>query len=151
MKEELEKLVRGKQLKNVKITVFSYRNLSTLTEEQKQTINMANYVILGSYSDNVASRTPGQYLADFPISVAKYTDLVNKPLVVMAIRNPYDIMYMPEVKVYLTVYGAVDGPNIPAGIDVIFGKVNPQGRLPVSIPKPDKSGILYAEGYGLKY
>ena len=76
---------------------------------------------------------------------------MHKPLAVMAIGDPYDIMFMPGVKAYLAVYGPAAGPNVPAGVNTILGLNNPTGKLPVPIPGPDGTGLLYPEGYGLSW
>ena len=34
---------------------------------------------------------------------------------------------------------------------VLFGEVNPNGRLPVSIPRVDGTGELFPFGHGLGY
>lgn len=149
---ELKRIIDEKGFHHVNIKGFNYQDLTSLTDEQKQAVDAADYVVLGSYSYDVLSRTPGKHWApDFALSAARYAFLSKKPLAVMAIRNPYDIMYMPGIKAYIAVYGAAEGPNIPAGIDVIFGQVNPQGRLPVSIPNSSGTRVLYQAGAGLAY
>lgn len=152
MKESLETLLTEKGIEGVEISGFSYSNIESLTLEQKEAIDSSDYTILGSYSWNVTSRTPGEYWApSFALDVVNYTNQKNKSLAVMAIRNPYDIMYMPDVKGYIAIYGRADGPNIPAGINVIFGEAEPLGKLPVNIPNMDGTDILYEMGYGLSY
>lgn len=152
MNQELKRIIDEKGFRHVNVKGFNYQDLTSLTDEQKQAVDAADYVVLGSYSYDVLSRTPGKHWApDFALSVARYAFLSKKPLAVMAIRNPYDIMYMPGIKAYIAVYGAAEGPNIPAGIDVIFGQVNPQGRLPVSIPNSSGTRVLYQAGAGLTY
>ncbi len=152
MTRELKRIIDGKGFHHVNVKGFNYQDLTSLTDEQKQSVDTADYVVLGSYSYDALSRTPGKHWApDFALSVARHAFLSKKPLAVMAIRNPYDIMYMPGIKAYIAVYGAAEGPNIPAGIDVIFGQINPQGRLPVSIPNSSGTQILYQAGAGLSY
>ncbi|HLV09723.1 MAG TPA: glycoside hydrolase family 3 C-terminal domain-containing protein, partial [Halanaerobiales bacterium] len=53
-------------------------------------------------------------------------------LIAVAIRNPYDIRYYPEVKTYLTTYGYRE-PSIRAAVSVIFGEMLPHGKLPVNL------------------
>jgi beta-N-acetylhexosaminidase len=152
MQQELSEIIAAKGVKNVDVKGFVYEDLTSLTGAQKQAVDAADYVVLGSYSYDVESRTPGKYwVADFSAGVVDYANLTSKPLAVMALRNPYDIMYMPGVKAYLAVYGAAKGPNIPAGIQAVFGQVNPTGRLPVAIPDVNGAGTLYEIGHGLSY
>jgi len=39
---------------------------------------------------------------------------------------------------------------VAAAVNVIFGKLNPHGKLPVSI-LDDSGTVIYANGYGLSY
>ena len=51
----------------------------------------------------------------------------------VAIADPYDIALFPEAKTYLATYG-FRPVSTQVQARVLFGKVNPSGRLPVSIP-----------------
>lgn len=74
-----------------------------------------------------------------------------KPVVVVAVGDPYDIAYFPEADTYLATYG-FRAVSMEALSRVLFGEVNPSGRLPVSIPAAnDPKNILYPYGYGLSY
>jgi beta-N-acetylhexosaminidase len=67
-----------------------------------------------------------------------------RPVVVTAVRNPYDIALFPEVKAYLASYGYT-AASLEALTRVLYGEVDPAGRLPVAIPS------LYPYGHGLSY
>ncbi len=152
MVQTLQEMVKARAITGVDIKAFAYTEIKTLTAEQRAAIDAADYVVLGSYSSNTATRNPGQHwIPDFVSEVVDYTNLINRPTAVMAIRNPYDIMYLPKAQAYLCVYGRAAGPNTPAGIKAIFGEINPQGKLPVAIPTADGKSILYARGHGLTY
>lgn len=56
-----------------------------------------------------------------------------KPVIVAAIRNPYDLMSFPNVNAYLATYGDRD-VSVNALARVLAGEVNPSGELPVTIP-----------------
>ena len=74
-----------------------------------------------------------------------------KPVVVAAVANPYDIAYFPEAKAYVATYG-FRPVSMEALSGMLFGEVNPSGKLPVSIPAAsDPKNILYPYGYGLSY
>lgn len=72
-----------------------------------------------------------------------------RPVVVTAVRNPYDIALFPEVKAYLASYGYT-AASLESLTRVLFGEVDPVGRLPVAIPSTDGS-VLYPFGHGLSY
>jgi beta-N-acetylhexosaminidase len=73
-----------------------------------------------------------------------------KKVVVTAMRNPYDVAAFPEAPAVLDAYGYT-GDSITSLVKVIYGEVNPTGKLPVSVPTTDGSGVLYPIGYGLGY
>lgn len=71
------------------------------------------------------------------------------PVIVTAVRDPYDIAYMPQVETYLATYSYV-----PVALEsltrVLFGEIEPQGLLPVAIPTAaNPQDALYPFGYGL--
>ena len=80
-----------------------------------------------------------------------------KPFVLMSLRNPYDAANFEEAEALIAVYGFkgyTDGqflqPNIPAGVEAIFGQTKPQGRLPADIPSVTHPGTtLYPYGFGI--
>ncbi|RZU76072.1 beta-N-acetylhexosaminidase [Micromonospora kangleipakensis] len=73
-----------------------------------------------------------------------------KPVVVSGMRNPYDISYLTEAPTYLATYGYT-AAQMESLTRVLFGEVNPVGKLPVTIPRADGSGALYPFGHGLSY
>jgi beta-N-acetylhexosaminidase len=73
-----------------------------------------------------------------------------KPVIVSGMRNPYDVSYLPTAQTYLATYGYT-AESVESLVRVLFGEVNPSGRLPVTIPKADGSGALYPFGHGLRY
>ena len=73
-----------------------------------------------------------------------------KPVVVSGMRNPYDISYIAEAPTYLATYGYT-AASMESLTRVLFGEVNPVGKLPVTIPRKDGSGALYPFGHGLSY
>lgn len=74
-----------------------------------------------------------------------------KPVIVASVRDAYDIGYFTEVKNYLVTYGYTPA-SLESLTKVLFGEIDPQGKLPVTIPvagQPDQT--LYPFGYGLSY
>jgi beta-N-acetylhexosaminidase len=73
-----------------------------------------------------------------------------KPVIVAGVRNPYDIAYFSEAPTYLATYGYT-AASLESLTRVLFGEVDPVGKLPVTIPRADGSGALYPFGHGLSY
>ncbi len=60
----------------------------------------------------------------------------------IAVRNPYDLLAFPSLGTYLATYEYTPGA-VEAAVRVVFGEIEPRGRLPVSLPG------LYPRGHGL--
>jgi len=73
-----------------------------------------------------------------------------KPVVVSGMRNPYDVSYFTDAPTYLATYGYT-AASIESLTRVLFGEINPIGKLPVTIPRADGSAALYPFGHGLSY
>ncbi|MFJ9736480.1 glycoside hydrolase family 3 N-terminal domain-containing protein [Streptomyces sp. NPDC101171] len=74
-----------------------------------------------------------------------------KPVVAVAVRNPYDVAQLPAVKGFLATYSWTD-VELRAAARVIAGRVAPHGRLPVPVQRADDPAReLYPLGYGLTY
>ncbi|MFC0628769.1 glycoside hydrolase family 3 protein [Kribbella deserti] len=74
-----------------------------------------------------------------------------RPVVVVAVRDPYDIAYFPEAATYLATYSYAD-VSMESLAKVLYGEIAPAGKLPVDIPAAgDPSKILYAFGHGLTW
>jgi beta-N-acetylhexosaminidase len=73
-----------------------------------------------------------------------------KPVVVVGVQNAYDISRFTEAPTYLATYGYTHG-QMESVTRVLFGEVNPTGKLPVTIPRADGTGALYPFGHGLSY
>jgi beta-N-acetylhexosaminidase len=73
-----------------------------------------------------------------------------KPVVWAGVRNPYDIAGNTSSPTYLATYGFTPD-SIESLVRVMYGEVNPTGKLPVTIPTADGAGVLYPFGHGLSY
>ncbi|MGC0377168.1 glycoside hydrolase family 3 protein [Streptomyces sp. SAI-229] len=74
-----------------------------------------------------------------------------RPVVAVAVRNPYDVAHLPGVPACLATYSWTD-VELRAAARVIAGKVNPRGTLPVPVQRADDPAtVLYPVGHGLRY
>ncbi|MFD7158287.1 glycoside hydrolase family 3 N-terminal domain-containing protein [Kribbella sp. NPDC059898] len=86
--------------------------------------------------------------------LAKQQKLVNgllatgSPVVVVPVRDPYDVAYFDAPQTALVTYGSTV-VSMEALAKVLYGEIAPTGKLPVSIP--DGSQILYPFGHGLTF
>ncbi|MGW8145090.1 MAG: glycoside hydrolase family 3 N-terminal domain-containing protein [Anaerolineales bacterium] len=55
------------------------------------------------------------------------------PTVVVALRLPYDLVEFPEARTYVCTYSILE-PSMKALAKALFGEIDFQGQLPVSIP-----------------
>ncbi len=74
-----------------------------------------------------------------------------KQVIVVAVRDPYDIAYFDDAPTYVATY-SYSPVAIEALARVLTGEVNPSGKLPVDIPVAGDPGtVLYPFGFGLTY
>lgn len=115
-----------------------YSSLNPTDEQITQAVEMAkskDVLIVGTYS---ASLYPQQ------VKLVQELSKLNKPMVVVGLRNPYDLKEFPHVSAYVNTYG-FRNVSLKAAMEVIFGVHSPNGKLPVTIPG------LYEYGHGLTY
>jgi beta-N-acetylhexosaminidase len=87
--------------------------------------------------------------------LAKQQKLVNgllatgKPVIVVAVRDPYDIAYFDAAPTYLATYGYA-AVSMESLAKVLYGEITPTGKLPVDIPVAGQPQTpLYPFGHGL--
>jgi beta-N-acetylhexosaminidase len=72
-----------------------------------------------------------------------------KPVIVAATGTPYDVAYFPKASTFVTSYGYLPVSLKPM-VEVLFGALQPTGRLPVTITAPPPSTkVLYPFGFRL--
>ncbi|MCX4860059.1 glycoside hydrolase family 3 protein [Streptomyces canus] len=100
----------------------------------------ADAVVVGTYNITAAQKALVEQLV-----------ATGRPVVAVAIRNPYDVAQLPAVPAYLAAYSWTD-VELRAAARVIAGKAAPRGRLPVPVQRADDPAkVLYPVGYGLSY
>ncbi|GHI07540.1 beta-N-acetylhexosaminidase [Streptomyces cellostaticus] len=128
---------------------FTATALSTGTAPSADTIAKAetaaqdaDAVVVGTY--NVTAGNSQRTLVERLLATGK-------PVVAVAIRNPYDVAQLPAVQGYLASYSWTD-VELRAAARVIAGRVDPRGRLPVPVQRADDPAqVLYPLGHGLTY
>ncbi|MEQ6025269.1 glycoside hydrolase family 3 protein [Streptomyces salinarius] len=74
-----------------------------------------------------------------------------KPVVAVAVRNPYDVAQLPDVPAFLAAYSWTD-VEVRAAARVIAGRARPRGKLPVPVVRADDPDtVLFPLGHGLTY
>ncbi|MER5210468.1 glycoside hydrolase family 3 protein [Streptomyces sp. NPDC002838] len=128
---------------------FTATALSTGTAPSATTVAKAvaaargvDAVVVGTY--NVTATSAQKSLVEQVVATGK-------PVVAVAIRNPYDVAQLPSVPACLAAYSWTD-VELRAAARVIAGRVEPRGKLPVPVPRADEpTRVLYPVGYGLSY
>ncbi|MFI2432341.1 glycoside hydrolase family 3 protein [Streptomyces sp. NPDC018693] len=115
---------------------------ATTIEHAVAAAGEADAVIVGTY--NVTAGSPQRTLVEHLLTTGR-------PVVAIALRNPYDIAQLPDVKAYLASCSWTD-VELRAAARVIAGSAAPRGRLPVPVVRADDPDrVLYPIGHGLSY
>ncbi|CAM5448597.1 beta-N-acetylhexosaminidase OS=Streptomyces griseomycini OX=66895 GN=FHS37_005050 PE=3 SV=1 [Streptomyces griseomycini] len=102
----------------------------------------ADAVVVGTYNVTAGSRQK---------TLVEQLLATGRPVVAVAIRNPYDVAHLPGVPAYLAAYSWTD-VELRAAARVIAGRVDPRGTLPVPVQRADDPAtVLYPVGHGLRY
>ncbi|MEC0240060.1 glycoside hydrolase family 3 N-terminal domain-containing protein [Paenibacillus dokdonensis] len=98
------------------------------TNEALQAMDKTDYVILASYQfRNVASQFGWSEVQTLIEEMNKR----NKRYALLSLGNPYETIYLKNVRSGLAVYGKQE-PNTSAGIKVLLGRLEAVGKLPVT-------------------
>jgi beta-N-acetylhexosaminidase len=74
-----------------------------------------------------------------------------KPVIVVAVRDPYDIAYFDAAPTYLATYGFA-AVSMESLAKALYGEIAPTGKLPVDIPVAGQPTTpLYQFGHGLTW
>jgi beta-N-acetylhexosaminidase len=128
---------------------FTATALSTGTAPSAATIAKAvaaardvDAVVVGTY--NVSATSSQKTLVEQLVATGR-------PVIAIAVRNPYDVAHLPSVPAVVASYSWTD-VELRAAARVIAGRAAPHGRLPVPVQKADDpAAVLYPIGYGLSY
>ncbi|MBC9725183.1 glycoside hydrolase family 3 protein [Streptomyces sp. TRM68367] len=102
----------------------------------------ADAVVVGTYNVTASSSQK---------TLVERLAATGRPVVAIALRNPYDVAHLPSVPACLAAYSWTD-VELRAAARVIAGRVEPRGKLPVDVVRADAGEqVLYPVGYGLSY
>ena len=160
MKFGINRLIHENSLNNIKLNTYEYNNIGIIDDVLKEKIESSDYIIVASLSSNANHLKPGAWNRDLPRSVIDYGNKLNKDTVLISLRNPYDLAAYDNAKAQVVAYGfkgmdptegdtlfptKSSGPNIPASMGVVFGAVEPKGKLPVDIPSLNNDVTMNTE------
>ncbi len=142
----------------------------------KDCIDHADKVIVLSQCTNAAALAFTDWRTAGAANIVDYCSRTEKTCVVLSIELPYDVQLYSKADAVAAVYGPAGstmdvnqafmsdaewvvgtGPNIVAGMEVIFGMYPAQGRLPVNIPvfssqtRSFTQELVYPRGWGKDY
>lgn len=142
----------------------------------KAAIDWADLVIINSEVSNVKGMSFNMWTSLGPRAFTEYCRAQGRKSVVISANKPFDVQLYPDADAILAVYGAKGstmdvtqalldgditedenacGPNIIAGVEVLFGVFKATGKLPVTIPVFSDGTYTdqtaYTRGYGLTY
>lgn len=121
------------------IAIDSYQTYNSPSTAQRnaavEKADDADVIVVTAHSANI------NYAQQQFVKALQETD---KPVVVVSMRNPYDIISFPSVEANVLTYGNQSVSTV-AVAKVLIGEVNPSGQLPVTIPG------LYEFGDGISY
>ena len=110
---------------------------------------IASAVAKAQQSDRVVVTTNKAWTSAGQQKLVKQLVATGKPVVVVAVRDPYDIAYFTDAPTYLATYSTT-AISMESLAKVLYGEVQPGGKLPVDIPVAgDPSAVLYPFGHGL--
>lgn len=149
----------------------TFRYTSTTSEATlRAKIADCDYVVCISEVGSAAQMKSTNWLTAKPTLAVDIAKELGKKSVIMSISKPYDVQNYGSADAIVAVYGnkgmdptealtpdAAFGPNIIAGVEVIFGVFGAQGKLPVNVNRFDEESasyteeIVYPNGYGITY
>lgn len=154
--------------KDTSFVAKNFTKESTL-DSLKEDLEKATHIVVISEIGYEGQLDKNFWRTKIPTEIVQYANTNHKKAAVLSISKPYDVANYPAAKAILAVYGnkGMDpteslkpdnafGPNIPAGVEVIFNGKEHIGTLPVDIPKivdgkMSETEYAYRIGHGLFY
>ena len=98
----------------------------------------AGKYVIAAYASVAANRGTAALGGELPALIQSLI-ATKKPVVLIALGNPYLLRNFPDVAAYLAMYSTVP-PSEIAAAKALFGAIPINGKLPVSIPGLAKLG-----------
>jgi beta-N-acetylhexosaminidase len=127
---EVRRRVQGAPVMTVDASMLPDDTLAAVSS--CDTLVAAAFASVAAYRGNLALGGNHNKLLDALIATGK-------PVVLVALGNPYLVRNFPDVRAYLTTYSTVP-PSEVAAVKALFGEIPIRGHLPVSIPGIAKYG-----------
>lgn len=142
----------------------TYYGSASQPESFYSKIDDADYVVVYTNMASEASLKPTAYQTVIPQNLFNYAKANGKKTIQVSTNKPYDAVHFSNVDATILTYGykgmdptegglepkTAFGPNIPAAVELIFGKTpegnQPIGKLPVALPKIS-NGVLSETDY----
>ena len=126
---------------------FTATALSTGTSPSAATVAQAVAAARGRDAVVVATYN----VTDAQVALVNALLATGVAVVAVAVRNPYDVARLPDVRAFVAAYSWTD-VEVRAAARVIAGRVRPRGKLPVPVQRADDPAqVLYPMGHGLTY
>ncbi|MEV5899838.1 glycoside hydrolase family 3 protein [Streptomyces sp. NPDC052127] len=133
------------------LTALGFRATALATGMAPSAETIAGAVTAAGGADAVVVATCNVTAADAQRTLVRQLAATGRPVVAVAVRNPYDVSQLPFVRACLATYCWTD-VELRAAARVIAGVVGPRGKLPVPVRRADDpTQVLYPIGHGLTY
>lgn len=133
---------------DVETTSFDDESAASDFNEQ---IDEADYVVVYTNMETAEDLREGQYNYDVPQGIFDFAKSEDKATIQVSTNKPYDGTNFSNVDATILSYGYLGmdpteggeepistfGPNIPAAVELLFGRKDPKGTLPVDLPVID--------------
>lgn len=122
---------------------FSILNSTTLTSLSKppdykkvfNSLKESNLIFIAGYF-TIRQNGGGTIIPDAQLELIKNILKLNKKVIILSFENPYILSLFPEAKNYICTFSDTKVSQ-KAALDVLTGLIEPNGRLPVSIPNTE--------------
>jgi beta-N-acetylhexosaminidase len=129
--------LRKRALKAAEATLDPTMTRDAMDQAVAKLTDCDSYVV-AAFSTAAAYRNSVGLAGDLP-QVIQALVASRKPVILVALGNPYLLRGFPEVTAYLATFSTV-APSETAAVKALFGEITIRGRLPVSIPGMAQAG-----------